>query len=98
MANILRYDTEAMRSQAGKLREASEAIETAVGDMLKYVETLRSEWVGDGATALLDKLGTGWQTPILSYAGMLGELATRLETAADAYDGLGSEYARIQAP
>ncbi len=98
MADILKYDTQTMRDQAEKLDASARHIRTAVKSMRENVDTLKGEWVGDGATALLDKLDTRWQSSILSYASMLHNLAAQLRYAANIYDCLESEFAQIQAP
>ena len=98
MSDILKYDTESMRSQAEKLNASADEIRKAVKSMRENVATLKGEWVGDGATVLLDKLDTNWQQSILVYASLLHELAAQLSRAAETYDGLESDFSRIQAP
>lgn len=98
MANTLKYNTGVLLAESKELRQAADDIESAVASMLKYVNELKGEWVGDGATALFDKLDTNWQDPINKYAEMLRELSDALSDAAGRYDALQSEYAQIQAP
>ena len=98
MSDILKYDTEAMRSQAEKLDQSATDIRVAVRSMSENIGTLKSEWVGNGATAFFNKLDTSWQESILAYASLLQELASQLRRAAHTYDGLESEFAQIQAP
>lgn len=98
MADMLKYDTEALRDQADKLDRSAADICDAVRSMSENIGTLKGEWVGDGATALFNKLDTSWQESILSYVSLLQELASQLRCAANTYDGLESEFAQIQAP
>lgn len=98
MSEKLKYDTEVLLAESEALGRAADDIESAVASMLKHVSELKGEWVGDGATALFDKLDTNWQDPINKYAEMLRELSDALSDAAGRYDALQSDYAQIQAP
>ena len=83
----LKYNTEKLRATALKYREIAGELKSLKETLSKQIEDLKDiHWKSEAGKKFQEVYKEGWADNVNKYVGVLEEMATQIEYAANEYD------------
>lgn len=89
------FDTENLRTQANKIAEIANNLESAQKDLGAGLTQLREDWQTGAGDKFFEKYDSDWVKILDNHIKLLRDLVDALKYAADNYEPVAEEYAKL---
>lgn len=90
------FNTETLRNQASQIHKIAEELKTAKTNLSAAVEDLREDWQTGAGDKFFEKYDSDWLKILDNHIKLLEDLVDALKYAADHYEPVAEQYAKVK--